>query len=477
MNIDHHQFKAFVLQIVFVCAIFACFMSIVYLTIDYLKYDVNENITPNNEHTTKPPSISFCFAIRDTIDFMQIIKIKPKISELIHELRSKDSRLANLTFAEMVFSSWEIRNYIYHNMTLKEMKQSVYPFNKMIAKCFYYSQQLERINCSDQYFASFAYSNDFCYSFKWTSSGMKSDYPNYFNDHINVYGFDPITILELHLNLTQLPGLGVVNIFAHDLTKIHLLNEAYMISLQLKSNQLTTYKLTYSHEIRIKLASPYKSMCKTINDLPNDYANVDDCLYHCTVLPFINLTGKYPRFAAIKQFNEHKVAHDLIDQSSNLSVFIRKLYAKCIAICGNQDCLQENYQIIHMDTVRTLNITQKYVIIKLLPPTKSGYLYYETAKISANQFIASIGSVLGIWFGFSLLSMRNVLLQKMSIKLAQLRSEKNQIFKVRKKNYLYYHHNHHHLMRKDKMMISQLSHLYSLSYSLQCSKLTNYQAN
>ena len=123
----------------------------------------------------------------------------------------------------------------------------------------------------------------------------------------------------------------------------------------------------------------------------------EQCFYECEIRNFINLAGKYPKLNLVKQGYNESLKFSTKDEFLNIS---EKLGQNCNEMCDqNTDCYKEYFNFEGKETKTSIQRYQIWIDIPTHPTT----IYEISLKMSFDEYLCLMASILSLWFGFSIL--------------------------------------------------------------------------
>ncbi len=317
--------------------------------------------------------------------------------------------IRNLTnFKELINTKTSLDKYHNRSHILDIFKYEIF---KKIFECEFYGQLGQK------------FSNTSCDSMSKPINSLFIDNIfhkkcfTFFNQNLEAkYSINRITVITINnSNFLEFKNDILIKYFGKFLITIHsrispynfgYLNQYNSIQLVKVSNLLISLKKTSTVYMKYPFSNciNYDKTISPFNSLSNE-----DCIrkciqnycyrsYNCSLWRIANIISELDE----EYENSKPCNSDLSKNCSN-----DKLYDKCNLLCP-KDCIQESYyrSIINLTTSSNTKVS----IVKLEWDDKQPIIsYIETPVITFIEYICYIGGLLGIWFGFSISSLNNLI--------------------------------------------------------------------
>ena len=125
----------------------------------------------------------------------------------------------------------------------------------------------------------------------------------------------------------------------------------------------------------------------------------DECINNCKIKEFIERTGSFPGKYLYSGENYLNLKFSTFEEC-----FAFNWSEKCSELCGhNTDCYRE-YFISDFKEYRYKYINDYKFDLAIEFPTHPTTIYEISLKMSFEEYLCLIASILSLWFGFSILS-------------------------------------------------------------------------
>ena len=123
----------------------------------------------------------------------------------------------------------------------------------------------------------------------------------------------------------------------------------------------------------------------------------EDCIYNCKIKEFVDRTGSFP--ISFLNFNENYI--DL--KFSTFDEYLNFNWSeKCSELCGhNTDCYREYFISDFKEHHFSFEVDRFQLAIDF--PTHPTTIYEISLKMSFEEYLCLIASILSLWFGFSII--------------------------------------------------------------------------
>ena len=145
------------------------------------------------------------------------------------------------------------------------------------------------------------------------------------------------------------------------------------------------------------LETPYPTNCLDYNK--TEYLSRKDCIRKCKINRSVHNCGVISYEMDVYR-DEPNVrfaeTEDELNCVKNLS-----LKKKCPQICPKTDCFKLHYI---QKLVSKLNVDSNYSLIKLAFSTDPQIAHHHKPKLETIEFLCYLATIMGLWFGFSIIS-------------------------------------------------------------------------
>ena len=134
----------------------------------------------------------------------------------------------------------------------------------------------------------------------------------------------------------------------------------------------------------------------------------EECVIECKIKKYIAQYGQYPAQFLIR--NTEAINSSLKFSSVNMLGTMRQVDPDCQAKCSNQDmdCYREIY-IFDMTGTTDYGTERQSHTLVVEYPIHSTTVFEISLKMSFEEYICFIASTIGMWFGYSLMMVSDVL--------------------------------------------------------------------
>jgi hypothetical protein len=375
-KISRYLFKIF--------CIISCLFQINEICVIYFSYQTTTDVRYKEELKVSLPAISICI---------------PK--EFMFDLRLTSSISPNETIKSL--NSEKILNYL-NKLTIKEQFKNLLNIDVVLNdKCFVLASNKSNgnkyyVNCKKiTPFRKSINSVSYCFTLFSQLNGENDE--NYLID----YDSSRITTYH-HLVYLQLEDFSArIHLFLHSRNRKFYQNSVFRIFNHYKSERIF---INYRKTIVELMPEPYRTSCTDFRKL--GHLSRNDCMFKCYVNYYKNLFNKLPERRFIEDIN----SEFLMIEENNVTFksFARK---KCEKVCGtNPDCYEEYFEF---EDYRIVYNNGFEIILNI--QFQANLLFKHSAKIEFEEFLCYIMSVIGLWFGFSLIMLNDffLIIYKISI--------------------------------------------------------------
>jgi hypothetical protein len=170
-------------------------------------------------------------------------------------------------------------------------------------------------------------------------------------------------------------------------------------NLKLYHSSVETIYIKYRKTIVQLMPKPYSTSCVDYTKV--GYSSRSDCIFKCKTDIYMNELNSWPG----SYFTEDSESNFLMTEENNQTIN-SMLGEKCDKICGLEiDCLREYFTFEDQATPALLN---KHLEIIVTPPSHPTLLITHSAKIEFEEFLCYVTSIIGLWFGFSVIMLFDV---------------------------------------------------------------------
>jgi hypothetical protein len=377
----------------------------------YFSYETTTDVSYENEDPLSIPAITLC-------------GIK---SYFLREEYQKLFPLQN----QSEFSSereQQILNYL-SNLTIKDQLKALYSTQNMSTlinctvlrtKAFNGSERsidckhINRVKISiDDYFYCFTY-----------FSQIKQEYNDSYMVDMNSHGLNYFGAL---IRIIYPFKTDYIYIYIHSTYESVIENHKLVPAFINTTYRSNFHDIFYQKTTVQLLGEPYKTSC-TDNNLKG-YKNSFDCISKCKIDNYFQVFNKRPKM----------VSSDDLDNEMFLIYYENKTLdyewnTKCQKVCGkNPECFKEYF--IHSIKSYEYQTGSNDNDICIYPPISPNTKYTQLLKVSIEQFLGLVASLISLWFGFSILMLSDVclflfnnmkrLIINFKIKISQIHTNKN----------------------------------------------------
>ena len=164
-------------------------------------------------------------------------------------------------------------------------------------------------------------------------------------------------------------------------------------------NTYRQYTLTYSVKSFRLLPSPYSTDCFDYSH-SKEYMSRKDCIRKCRINESVDKCGGvYVETDVI----EGDINVDFLNNENNCFQDLG-LDKFCLKKCPRYDCFKQHIEaiVLEMSNLTELGLINKF---KMVIPFEPRTVYEHKPSTEVIEFLCNWGSIVGLWFGFSILSM------------------------------------------------------------------------
>ena len=163
------------------------------------------------------------------------------------------------------------------------------------------------------------------------------------------------------------------------------------------------YALTYVQMFANLLESPYRTNCKSYQTI--DYISRTDCLRKCQIRESQLKYGSVSMDVQVFSW-EVPVVFANLSNGQNIPE-TEKTDKYCQKMCPNFDCIQRYYRAVKESA--TGDQVKGHTLIDIYSPTEPETIFIHRPRLVLFEFLCYMASTLSIWFGFSMVSILDVL--------------------------------------------------------------------
>lgn len=371
---------------------FACFLGLAvqlfFVGHSYFRYDTVSDLLIDIPKDIDLPDLSICF----------------RYTDLFNKAAFQNQTNTTLPFID---TDSEL-NTVQKLVTIKEIFSFTPPTKGIIKSCLfrepasYKTKESSGDDCDGVFSIGKFYLQEYvCYKF---SQKIGNDTERFSFEKISYSLSFSGTFYSIRLDLKFFEGAHYFKAMVHSKTTYPYRSAALSPVINRLVNPVTlkgrynTFDLTYSMLFTTRLPSPYATNCKDYSK--DNFTSANDCLSRCLFNKTQERFGKTP-FSTIL-YDQADMKHINVEDLANAT--ISKAYilleSLCANRCSNMDCINDititkvTYDT-HDDNLEfNVNVPREPVFKIRFSPR------YPTA-----EFVVTVSSCLGIWFGFSVLSL------------------------------------------------------------------------
>ena len=175
--------------------------------------------------------------------------------------------------------------------------------------------------------------------------------------------------------------------------------------IEYKVDYKTCY-LEYHKTVVHSMAKPYETNCMDYRDVGFDSRN--DCINKCRIRAFQDQwPNKWPGYYLTDNTSSQLKIDDSYEMFGTNLTFDFLFGSKCRPICeARTECYSEYYDLKFK--IRGLNFNDSNYL-SVASPMVPDLIYTQSPEIHVEEFLTFIGSVVSLWFGFSIIILPKIL--------------------------------------------------------------------
>ena len=377
----------------------------------YTKYPTKINTEIRfNIRESEIPSISVCYHYIMLIGKNETIKLYSKFDEMYKKIYSRINEFD--TDEVKLENSWRtIRTLLtLEGVNVDVIKQTF--IQRPIIHCYLVNEFGESIQCQQKTNIRVTRDDKYqCYSL--FNQMFKKRKLNPLTINVPLKGSRPFLHFYIWLNNSNaVYSPRRVKLVIHPPHDNPLDHISSSIEIETKS-----YQISYSKIIALLLPSPYKTDCVNYNE-DTDYDSQQDCLDQCLVQLTLKHCSCWP--SSVQSPNITQLDQVCWLVKPNQHNCTSEVESKCYGICKSPDCIQERYSFEVRNSHQRLRAGPQWVQdlknttakITILTPFNFETTFIHKPEYNLIQIICYIVSLLGFWYGISVLSIYNFVSRK-----------------------------------------------------------------
>ena len=210
-------------------------------------------------------------------------------------------------------------------------------------------------------------------------------------------------LVEL-INITVMQSIPKIDVIIHS-RKEKIINKYKKTKISLYNNTINYRFILYKKSIVHSMTSPYETNCVDYQKMKH-YSRYD-CIGKCRIDLLVNEHKTWPGAYLTDNSSDTKNMTELFKLLLSNVTIDNEVGLKCKQKCGtNSECFAEyyDYEVIHFDYY-----WPKFQFFVYSPKTPD-LIYRHSPKMEFEEFVCFVGSLVGLWFGFSMIMISDVLL-------------------------------------------------------------------
>ena len=198
-------------------------------------------------------------------------------------------------------------------------------------------------------------------------------------------------------SITIRPDIPLVDIYLHSRKEVNFENEAN--GMEIKYEKGFENLIKYQRTVLLSLTHPFATNC--VDYTQRGYDSRDECFTNCKIKELKNRIPGWPATYRTDNFTD-----EFFNFNYSRKKFLNS-YASdvCNTFCGlSIDCKTYIFDI-KLDRYK---IYKEHFGLVILPPIKPDKVIKESPKIIFEEFVSFVGSLIGFYFGFSVIMLTDV---------------------------------------------------------------------
>lgn len=432
------MFKTYYDFFILLCAI-SCSIQLITITTEFLKYPVLETIEISFPSTIEIPDLTICTQFLYAINWTYFLNHHINLITNYTNCKLQGSTDEQLNQTKSFFNEmgqWEFQPFVEKHFTYQQFYKSVIKSNELIDEIKFWtnnqtiniieSNPLKEIDCSHE---TFIKDPHVCYHVGCRNKTAPTEAAFLTKSDLN-YGPMIGSIMQVTLNRSYFDHWEHAFVYIHSPLSLPYGDEVSSIMINSR-NEGSIFYLSYKRLIVNLLPLPYQTDCLDyLKQFKVSRANLyEQCVNNKTKSEY-----KFINYQTIirepEKFN-YKFSNRL---RFNYSDQLDQIYSQCKLLVNKSQCNQRYFIPYSMGYEQLFD--QQSANFLIVAPVDPEINKTCVAKINLVNYFVSIGSILGTWFGFSVVKNLGHFLDNLIITIKskqqvnQLRSKKfNQRFK------------------------------------------------